>query len=174
MSPFRQTRQVWTRVVRSQGEPSNLFACHSPHSSQRPPLQLPRLLTTLLTDFSQAMDLSSWPRHRQTWAALRHRSSVWRQARTRGVISYDLMGERGDFGMRSRIYEIDSFSPRPRTGGRALTSPWARSVGHCRACSAGPSPAPPRERATGAPAGTAAPRSAPGQQAASPPGPGGW
>ena len=82
---------------------TSLPATH-PHPSQRPALQLPRLLTTLLTDFSQAMDLSSWPRHRQTWAALRHRSSVWRQARTRGVISYDLMGERGDLGMRSRIY----------------------------------------------------------------------
>lgn len=54
------------------------------------PLDPPRpsqALTTLFTDFSQAMDFSSWKMHRDTWAALRHRSSVCRHVRTRGVIS---------------------------------------------------------------------------------------
>lgn len=66
--------------------------------SPSPPLcpLLARGLTTLLTDFSQAMDFSSWRMQRDTWAALRHRSSVCRHVRTRGVISYELRGHGGD------------------------------------------------------------------------------
>lgn len=65
----------------------------SPPNPSVPPTA--RALTTLLTDFSQAMDFSSWKMHRDTWAALRHRSSVCRHVRTRGVISYELRGHSG-------------------------------------------------------------------------------
>lgn len=67
-----------------------------------------RLLTTLVTDLSQAMAFSSWNTQRQSCGALRQRSRACRHVRSRDVISLSRLKQKTATNQLQHVYQAET------------------------------------------------------------------